>query len=165
MKSPKQAYDALHAVACSYVRDGIEHPQMLVMFTDAGIVPVKPLTQDGIAGRHELAALHRKVAELAQGAPVALIAECWEVNGTRSSEHFRWAERVARGILPTSDVPEPYRSEAIMFNIRTESGAQFIAICSIDRTARTLGKAELIDMNAPPAGHAYAGRQVGTRAA
>lgn len=160
MKSPQQAYDALHTIAREYVRDGIEHPCVLVMFTDAGLVPVKPMTQDGIAGRHELAALHRKVAELAQGAPVAMIAECWEVDGTRSAEHLRWAERVAQGVLPTSDVPEPYRSEAIMFNIRTESGAQFIAVCSIDRAARTLEKPELIDPSAPAPGHRYSGRQI-----
>lgn len=161
MKSPKQAYDTLHAIACEYVRDGVEHPCMLVMFTDSGIVPVKPLTQDGIAGRNELAAIHRKVAELAQGAPVAMIAECWEVDGTRSAEHYQWAERVARGVLPTSDVPEPYRSEAVMFNIRTASGAQFIAVCAIDRAARTLAKPALIDPSDPAPGHAYMGRQIG----
>lgn len=145
-------FDHLFSIAQAIVAEGQEHMSMIVVAKEKGI---DIMALSGELSKDAIAALHRKVAS--QGV-ACLILEAWVHKGDLTDPKSKAvSDAVQRGDVRVADLPT--HGEAILFNFRTPTGGQWLAICDIDREAKKLLKGELLDLAAEP--HKYGGRFLG----
>lgn len=164
-----RAYDRLHRIAARVVAEGQEHPDVIVTVIEQedrplALIPshlfdtrtMTKLSKDRIAEKHE------RLARLADGCAVVLIMECWMIDETivpDQKQRDAIATANANGQLRLRDVPG--RREGIAFSIRVGQ-RQYFGRGIIDRAAKTLDKAELLDLQNLPEGHSMEGRFIGS---
>lgn len=154
-------YESLHATAAALVKEGQEH--MPLMFVQRSKEPSAIVPLVG-ADKDKIAMAHRAAVNLPDIVCAVLVMESWmikmaKVKNEEQAEKDPIIMALQQGTLKVSDLPD--RTEAIIFNFRTPEG-QWLAICEIDRTKKTLTKGELIDTSGKEDGKGATGRFIGT---
>jgi hypothetical protein len=144
----EEVYSRLFQGAREIVATGQEHAPILIIENEYG--PPVILGGHEFENKDHIAYAHRQAVTVPGVTAAALIMEAWVYAGNDE----KIIDALTHRKLSVHDLPE--KTEALIFNIRAE-GEQYIAMCKIDRTTRSLEHGKLFD----PSGKESGGKESG----